>query len=194
MRMKKLLPALLHSVAAAGFVLTASPASAEGSFEGHTPPNLWQAPRVFHVPLDPEETSLLTMDRIPDPADAGAEKHRSPNQGYWFSWRREEPDRAVIEVFNERGYILRLRWDQVGGDAPRLSWINEKLLYAELWRGRLTGEFFVLDVEAETILTRQKAVYGQIHFQQWKAGCRRFPDLPDCRPKSGGAQEEGRSE
>jgi hypothetical protein len=193
MRMKKPLPNLLQSVTAAGLALAATAASAQGSFEGHTPPNLWPAPRVFHLPLDPEETSLLTMDRVSGPADAGAEKHPSPNRAYWFSWRRAEPDTVVIEVFNERDHILRLRWDKAGGHGPRLSWINEKLLYAELCRGRLFGEFFVLDVEAETILIRQKAVYGQIHFPQWKAGCRRFPDLPACRPKSGGAQEEGRS-
>jgi hypothetical protein len=190
MRMKK----LLHSVTVAGLALAATPASAQGSFEGHTPPNFWEAPRTFHVPLDQEETSRLTMDRVADPADAGAEKHPSPNQAYWVAWRREEPDAAVIEVFNERDYILRLRWEEVGGHGPRLSWINEKLLYAELWRGRLYGEFFVLDVEAERILIRQKAVYGQIHFQQWKSGCRQFPDIPACQPKTGDLPEEGRSE
>ena len=185
----------LASIPAVGLLLFAASAFAQGSFEGHTPPHLWQAPRVFHSPLDGREESLLTLDRIAASPGAGAERHSSPNQAYWFSWRREGPDRVSIEVFNERDYLLRLRWQKVEpGRAPRLSWINEKLLYGELWRGRLFGEFFVLDVERETFLIRQKAVYGQIHFQQWQEGCRQFPDIPACAPKPDGEQDKGRSD
>jgi hypothetical protein len=175
-----------------GSALSATLAFAQGSFEGHTPPHIWQEPRIFHVPLDTEDLGLLTIGRVREPLEAGANRVLSPNKAYWFVWSRQGSDTVVIEVFNERDYVLQLRWQKADPRyGPRLSWINEKLLYGELWRGRLYGEYFVLDVENEKFLIRQKAIYGQIHFQQWKQGCRQFPNSPACTPKPQGEPGKG---
>ncbi len=172
------------TISAIGLVLFATFAFAQGSFKGHTLPHLWQEPRIFHAPLDREEKGLLTMDRVMEPLEAGANRVLSPNKAYWFVWRRAGSDTVSIEVFNEREYVLQLRWRKAEPRyGPRLSWINEKLLYGELWRGRLYGEYFILDVESEKFLIRQKAIYGHIHFQQWKQGCRQFPNIPACTAK-----------
>jgi hypothetical protein len=154
-----------------GSALSATLAFAQGSFEGHTPPHIWQEPRTFHVPLDTEDVGLLTIGRVREPLEAGANRVLSPSKAYWFVWSRQGSDTVVIEVFNERDYVLQLRWQKADPRyGPRLSWINEKLLYGELW---------------------QKAIYGQIHFQQWKQGCRQFPNSPACTPKPQGEPGKG---
>ena len=123
------------TISAIGLVLFATFAFAQGSFKGHTLPHLWQEPRIFHAPLDREQKGLLTMDRVMEPLEAGANRVLSPNKAYWFAWRRQGSDTVFIEVFNEREYVLQLRWRKAEPRyGPRLSWINEKLLYGELWR------------------------------------------------------------
>ena len=161
--------------------LGAAPAMAQSGFEGHTLPSLWDAPRIFHVPFDDQTAALLTIERVHRSAAAEGERVDSPNKAYWLTWRRNESSQAVLEVFNERDQVLRLTWRQVDaryGEPP--SWINQKLVYGEIWRGRLFGEAFVFDVEREAFVYREKIVWGQLHFQQWREGCHRFPVTPAC--------------
>ena len=176
--LKRLVVALLLAVLPMG---ARAQSAHEGGWVGHTPPHLWAEPRVYHRELDPETAALLTMAQVEAPAPPESDRVFSPNKAYWYDWSRTPPDSVVIQVFNERDYLLQLEWR--GADpryGPKLKWVNEKLLYGELWRGRMLGEIFVLDVESETFLTREVMIDGAIAFRQWKEGCKTFPDIPAC--------------
>jgi len=89
MTVERHVPKLSLAISAIGLVLFATLAFAQGSFEGHTLPHLWQEPRIFHAPLGMEEKGLLTMDRVREPLEAGTKRVLYPSKAYWFVWRRQ---------------------------------------------------------------------------------------------------------
>ena len=56
--LKRLVVALLLAVLPAGARGQSAP---DGGFGFHTPPHLWEEPRVYHMELGPETAALLTM-------------------------------------------------------------------------------------------------------------------------------------
>ena len=63
-------------------------------------------------------------------------------------------------VFNVRDYYPNF--------APDVRWINEKLLYIEVWWGRVVGSSFVFDVEHEKFVHKETVHDGLIPFQQFR--------------------------
>ena len=161
-------------------------AAQKAGFEGHTPPNFWAEPRIFHRPFKPEEERLVTHARLPFEGPPPEDRVVSPNKAYWYALSDREDTWQEITVYSERSEVTVIAVRRTGQrNAPKLTWINEKLLYGEIWHGRISGEVFLLDAETGRVLMHEKAVYGQIHFQQWLQGCQTFPDTPSCQKLKG---------
>jgi len=46
--------------------------------------------------------------------------------------------------------------------------MNERLLFIEVWWGRVLGSDFLIDVENERVVHSEMIRYGAIEFQQWQ--------------------------
>ena len=148
----------------------------------HTSPDKWNEPRTFHSPFNEgiDERISLAHEKL-----SGIERSKtlSPNKAYWFSVdTAQAPSRqtngnrfpasaadASIYIFNERGRLTRITFrDYYPNFAPDVRWINEKLLYIEVWWGRVVGSSFIFDVEHEKFVHKETVHDGQIPFQQFR--------------------------
>ena len=114
----------------------------------------------------------LTVERRPDlptGPDAATATHLSP-QGT-ASYIVREPDTmrpgpwtTVVDISGNKARPLNLRirfTDHLSGGV-RVSWLNEKLLWLQMWRGRLVSTDAILDVETGVFLYQQDANYGSL--------------------------------
>jgi len=118
-------------------------------------------------------------------------KLSSPNDAYWVGVGAEEraevgesqpkalrfrvssPD-VVIYVFNERPKLLQLTLkDHYPNFVIDVRWINEKLLFASVWWGRVLGTDLILDVENESIVYKEMLHDGLVVYRQWQKPPRR---------------------
>lgn len=186
MMLRKALALSFFPLALAGLSAMPGAAAQQAGFAGHTPPNFWTEPRIFHRSFEPEEERLVTITRrsFEDPTPEG--HVLSPNKAYWYALSDRRQNSQEIIVYSERNEVVVLAVRQIGQrNAPVLKWVNEKILYGEIWHGRISGEIFLLDAESGRTLLHEKAIYGQLHFHQWKQGCQTFPDLPSCQRQRG---------
>jgi hypothetical protein len=51
-----------------------------------------------------------------------------------------------------------------------VRWVNERLLYVQVWWGRILGSWYLIDVEAEKVVYREMVHSGEIPFQQAHEG------------------------
>ena len=139
----------------------------------HTRPDRWKKPRVFHTTVDKRYSERFFVWRAPLTQIAG-EKMLSPNKAYWFSVTEPDtmkpgPYKLQVDIYNERDYLVRLDvLDIYGNFKSHAEWINEKLLYARLWWGRVLGVDFIFDVEKEQIIYKENINDGNIPFIQWQ--------------------------
>jgi hypothetical protein len=139
----------------------------------HTTPDKWEEPRIFHTPFDKQWANRIGIERIPT-IEVGSEKTISPNKAYWFYV--QEPDTSkpapyelIVDIYNERDYLLRLKISDVYGNfIADAKWINEKLIYAEAWWGRVLGVNLLFDVESEQIIYKENVHDGGIDYSQWQ--------------------------
>lgn len=81
------------------------------------------------------------------------------------------PWNTVIAVFNERGFHILIRLLDHSNPDVIVTWINEKLLYINVWWGRIIGTSLIYDVENEGFIYKEMVHDGVIPFQQaqdWK--------------------------
>lgn len=140
-----------------------------GSIDWHTPPDKWQAPRLFHTPFDEQFGSRLSVDRCAIP-EASPERHTAPNKAYWYALIRPDhtkdgPWNSEVLIYTERDHLVRLRDIR---DCHEVRWVNEKLLFIRVWWGRICATDLILDVEREQIVYREMVWDGVIPFQQYQ--------------------------
>jgi len=143
--------------------------------EWHTRPDRWREPRNFQTPFDPRYERSLSMTHQPIESDRPPTKVFSPNKAYWFAFDGPlpaalAPKRSIL-IFNERPYLIRLAATKDDPDyvIKRIEWVNEKLVYIEVWWGAVLGSCFIFDVEKELMVYREMVNDGSPAFQQWKA-------------------------
>jgi hypothetical protein len=139
----------------------------------HTPPDRWKEPRPFHTPFEPRYEGYVTVTREPVGAESRATKRFSPNDAYWLAappLPAPFAPRTPIVIFNERPYLIRVAPTKTGPDyyVKRVEWVNEKLVYIEVWWGNVLGSCFVFDVETEAMVHREMVHDGALPFQQWQ--------------------------
>jgi hypothetical protein len=149
------------------------------SQQWHTTPDKWKEPRMFHSEFDKnyENRIRISHAQIDEKILLGKnikERNYSPNKAYWFvanfpDTMKPGPWSTEIRVFNERDYIIKIELvDYAAQYVTTTKWINEKLLYIELWWGRVLGTYFIFDAEKEKVVIREMVHDGGISFQQWQ--------------------------
>jgi hypothetical protein len=147
----------------------APPAPTEGESPCHTPPENWAEPRNFHTPFMNKfsERFFMRHDVLLDDVQ---EKDFSPNKGYWYGIYMPDtdvpcPQDGIIYIHVERDYSLRVVFRGCAA-RPKVNWINEKLLYVEVWWSDILGSYLILDVEREQILTMEMIQNGRYAYEQ----------------------------
>lgn len=149
------------------------------SRQWHTTPDQWEEPRIYHSQFDEDYANRIDISHVnPDnlPKENSKEKVLSSNKAYWYIVRLPDtkkpgPWSAEILIFNERDYLIKINLaDYAATYTVTTNWINEKLLYVQLWWGRILGTCFIFDVEKEKIVTKEMVHYGGIAFEQWQEG------------------------
>ena len=148
------------------------------SREWHTTPDKWKEPRMFHSEFDNNYESRIRISQVKLEKKVlernEKERNYSPNKTYWFviyspDTMKPGPWSTEIRVFNEREYIIKIELlDHAAQYVTKTKWINEKLLYIELWWGRVFGTYFIFDAEKEKVVIKEMVHDGGIPFQQWQ--------------------------
>ena len=142
------------------------------SFDWHTSPNKWSEPRVFHSTFEDRynEKIVITSTQITDEIK---NYHYSNNKAYWFTL--QEPDfmksgqwSTIIEIFNERDYLINIQFVDHNQYCVKAKWINEKLIYIQVWWGRVLGSYLIYDVEKERVIIKEMLHDGNNPFQQYQ--------------------------
>jgi len=179
----KIKPMIRHAfvLMVAGGSLTAA---LGGIREPHTDPARWQKPRIHHTPFDKQFSKQIKIGRDLVPLSKTQKKTRSKNGVYWFTVsKHDSKDRrgtTTISVFNERDYLPQIRLLDHAYQ-PKVKWINEKLIYVEVWWRDVLGTSLIYDAERELFVQKEMCRDGTIAFHRtaidWKRN-RRTP-LPE---------------
>lgn len=143
------------------------------------PPDCWTRARNYQTDVDDWDwPSRTKIDRV---ATTKPEiVSLSPNGAYYFALE-EQPRKSII-VFAEKDGMVRLSFT----DARSITdakWINEKLLYARVWWGRVAATDFVFDVEQERVLLTVSTHDGAVAMEQSRDSCPRLGGC-QCIPKA----------
>jgi hypothetical protein len=138
-----------------------------------TPPDEGQNyDRVAYAPAPPEALREVTVTPfrtgLPGaPELAGLPAHRSPHGTAFYVMRHPDTTRArpwttTIHVFGNKARPLGLRIEAANhiSGGVRASWINEKLLWLQVWRGRIVSTDLILNIETAQFLYSEEANYG----------------------------------
>ena len=150
----------------------------------HTPPEKWTQPRIFHSAFDGDFENRIVITQNPLIHADVDEKNFSPNKAYWFAvstpdFRKEGPWATLIQIFNERDYSIRIEIRDHNNWEIKPKWVNEKLLYIEVWWGRIVGSYFLFNVESEMIIAKEMIHDGQMAFQQFQEAEKMKEGCPD---------------
>ena len=116
------------------------------------------------IVLHPVEDSLFDGEKVASPNRAGAFWSMPPD------FTEEPPWTTTFYVQHEAGETLRLAFLDHANVAPTARWINDELLYVNVWWGRIAGTDLVLDVPSGEFLYRRMFV--------WRQGAAQAPDEP----------------
>ena len=77
---------------------------------------------------------------------------------------RQGPWDTTLYIFGNRARPLRLRisFHDHGNGGVFAQWLNEHLLFAEVWWGRLASTDLIIDVNTSKIIYAEDAVYGRV--------------------------------
>lgn len=139
------------------------------AIDWHTPPDKWFNPRIFHSTFGAGKRIAITHTKITNDIE---KHHYSDNKAYWFSLVKPDqmqsgPWSTIIKIFNERDYLINIKLTDHIWNA-KVKWVNEKLIYIEVWWGRVLGSYLIYDVEKEMIIIKETVHDGCIPFQQYQ--------------------------
>jgi hypothetical protein len=159
---------------------------AESNQQYHTTPDKWKEPRNYQLPFNPNYENRIIVNHKKQNTEI-KERILSPNRAYWFAGKPRyegnlefdnkygikfaafSPDNPIY-IFNERDYLIEIKPSKKDPDyfLSKVNWINEKLIYIEVWWGRALGSSFIFDVESESMIYKEMIRYGKIPFIQWQ--------------------------
>ena len=148
----------------------AQPAIVLDKVSWHTGPDKWTEPRTFHSEFEDEFKQRIIISH--GPLDMGlTDKAFSKNKAYWYRFVSPDCTKSgiwehVIQIYNERDYLINIEVINPRCGHVRPKWINQKLLYVEIWWGRVLGSYLIFDVESEKVITKEMIHDGGNVFQQ----------------------------
>jgi len=164
---KRILKALLPGIICLVSIGCNSRNKASRRWEGHTDPDKWEEARVFHTRIARDSRDWryleerISISRIELFQDY-QQKVFSPHNVYWYFTNADlvksqhYKTTFAIDIFNERDYLVRISFKGINKNYVRkVYWINEKLLYIQVWWGRVLGTYLIFDVEKEDVIYRE---------------------------------------
>jgi hypothetical protein len=126
--------------------------------------------KVQYTPFDDSYSARIRIDPIPIPVPelSTGEKVFSPQRTRWLieilpDTMKPGPWTARVYLGGgETGPDEELRFvDEENGGAD-LRWLNEKLIFGEVWWGRIYATDFIFDVEQHKFIYREMAHFGEL--------------------------------
>ena len=138
------------------------------------PPTPTECPQYDQVQYSASRRGpAIVIERLPalsGPASgAGDERHLSPHGTASYILR--EPDTSKpgpwstgIEIHGNqaRPISMRLRTAEHISGGVRVRWLNEKLLWLQVWRGRVVSSDLILDIDTRRVIYEQEANYNAL--------------------------------
>jgi hypothetical protein len=114
--------------------------------------------------LEKIRVQAVTELQVPD----NVEKQFSPQRTFWLyaaqpNYQKDGPWTTTVLIKSADGNTMRkLTFVDHGTGGVKLEWLNERLLFARVWWGRILSTDFILDVQNREFLYQQNAYYGQL--------------------------------
>jgi hypothetical protein len=122
---------------------------------------------VRYVPLGEHARARITVEPVTataPPSIIDGARHASPQGTRWLvagepDYARPGPWNTVLAVHgNPSGAeLLRATFRDHASYGVRATWLNEKLLFVQVWWGRIASSDLVIDVERGALLYAQDA-------------------------------------
>jgi hypothetical protein len=130
--------------------------------------------RVAYSPARKDWTGSIRVESIPresrvSPEVQDKDRLRSPHGTAWYVLREPDttkpgPWTSVVEVFGNEARVVHLRIhlsDHRSGGV-RVQWLNEQLLWLQMWRGRIVSTDMILNVDTGRFIYEQDADYNSL--------------------------------
>jgi len=123
---------------------------------------------LYHAPdseFDRRIKIVMSKERAPE----ASKKEISPQGTHYVV--HEEPDfrnarpwtsNVVVGRAHVEDKIIKISFIEHGNGGVQTYWINDKLLFLQVWWGRLLSTDLVLDVDQGVFLYREEAYYGEM--------------------------------
>ena len=140
--------------------------------EPHTPVEKWKVPRLYHSSFDSKFDEQIRIANSSWPT-MSLQHNFSTNKAYWFGVIRPDtkksgPWTTRIFINNEKDRPVQIDIVNHGSYPVDIRWINEKLIYVQVWWGRVIGTYFIYDTESEKVLIKEMVEDGAILFNQYQ--------------------------
>ena len=116
----------------------------------------------------------IRVEKVPgesrvSPDASGEDLQRSPQGTASYVLREPNttqpgPWTSVVEVFGNEARVIHLRirlTDHLSGGV-RVHWLNEQLLWLQMWRGRIVSTDMILNVDSGQFVYEQDADYNSL--------------------------------
>ena len=126
--------------------------------------------KAQYAPFDNSYSPRIQISSLPKPFTelSRSEKVFSPQHARWLS--RILPDTLkpgpwTTRIFmgaGESGPDVELRFVDEENGGVDARWLNEKLIFGEVWWGRIYATDFIFDVEQRKFIYREMAHFGEL--------------------------------
>lgn len=136
----------------------------------HTPVDKWDTSRLYHAPFDDKFINNIIITKSSWPSKLLQHKY-SKNKAYWYGvigpdTTKNGPWSTKIFINNERKKPIQIDLAGHNNYPVKINWINEKLLYIQVWWGRIIGTDLIYDVEREITVSKEMIKDGRYLFYQ----------------------------
>jgi hypothetical protein len=136
----------------------------------HTSVDQWDKPRLYHEPFDSKFAKKIAISRSYWPSKL-LKHNYSKNSVYWYGvimpdTTKEAPWTTKIFIYNERKNPIQIDLLEHNNYPVKVYWVNEKLLFIEVWWGRIVGTDIIYDVEKEAVIYREMIKDGRYLYKE----------------------------
>jgi hypothetical protein len=125
--------------------------------------------KVQYSPVEDKYMDKINLQAVTElQVPEGVEKQFSPQRTFWLyaaqpNYQKDGPWSTTVLIKSADGKTMRkLIFLDHGTGGVNLQWLNERLLFARVWWGRILSTDLILDVQNREFLYQQNAYYGQL--------------------------------
>ena len=122
--------------------------------------------RPFDLKFAKQVRVAVLESAYQEPADS--EKQLAPQRTMWFV--KTDPDytktgpwnTSIVISARPKGKAYRLTFVDHSNNSPNAEWLNEKLLFVQVWWGQVVSTDMVFDTEKGQFVYKEMANYSEI--------------------------------